>query len=113
VRALPSPTALPCPRHLLPGEPRPAADRPRVPRPRPAVRPGRARPRPGRVPLCLGRAPPAVLPTRARAPATRVPRVCTARTALNPVLIHFNCCLVDMLRHALHCATNLSNFRFY
>jgi hypothetical protein len=62
----------------------------------------------------LGRA-----PVRTRAPATRVPRACMvrvpsaraacsracdrSRTALNPVLIYLNCCLVDVLRRALCC----------
>ena len=63
-----------------------------------------------------GRAQPRA-PARTRAPMTRVPRACMvrvpsaraacsracdcSRTALNPVLIYLNCCLVDVLRRAL------------
>jgi hypothetical protein len=61
-------------------------------------------------------------------PRPRAPRACTvrmpsaraarsracdrSRTALNPVLIYLNCCLVDVLRRALRRATVHSKFVF-
>jgi hypothetical protein len=128
-RARPPWPRLAPPRPLPGGPPLPAPPTPRLAPSHRGLPPRASAARPGRVPPCLGHAPPAVLPVRARAPATHAPRVCTARvpsaratrsracvrgrTALNLVLIHFNCCSVNMLHRALRRATNLSNFRFY
>jgi hypothetical protein len=75
--ASPRPAATPSPASPLPGEPPSPASPPRPRAPRLgralAVRPGRAPPRGS-----LDRAPDRA-PARARAPATRVPCVCTAR----------------------------------
>jgi hypothetical protein len=125
----PAPVSLRPQRPLPGGPPLPAPPTPRLAPSHRGLPPRASAARPGRVPPCLGHAPPAVLPVRARAPATHAPRVCTARvpsaratrsracvrgrTALNLVLIHFNCCSVNMLHRALRRATNLSNFRFY
>jgi hypothetical protein len=118
-----------CPRPTEPAPSRaPSPVVPRLLRPRCAPRRPCPDPRPGRPPLvarprscALGHA-----PARARAPATRVPRVCTARvpsaratrsracdcsrTALNPVSIYFNL----FSRHATsHASSRDDSFNLY
>jgi hypothetical protein len=116
----PASAARPCPCALA----RPSPPPPRAPASRPCRGGCALAARPG------GRARPRALVVRPRprpcphlCPVTRVPHACMvrvpsartacsracdrSRTALNPVLIYLNCCLVDVLRRALRRTTIL------